>query len=97
MPRTVYKIHPDAPARIVRAGLTKKGFAERAGITESTLHALLNPEQHPIAAAAACSAPPPGRSYAGATGLSEDETYGAIVESMEGVALHARPVWLRDD
>jgi len=85
MPRKVYKIHPDAPALIVRAGLTKKGFAERAGITETTLHALLNPEQHPNRSRGGMQRTTAWkivRRYAGATGLSEDETCDAIVESM---------------
>jgi hypothetical protein len=42
----VYKIHTDVPDLIARVGLTMKAFAERAGIAESTLYALLNPEDH---------------------------------------------------
>ena len=57
MPRKIYKIQPAAPDHIARAGLTLKAFAERAGIAESTLHALLNQSGTQIAPVAACIAP----------------------------------------
>lgn len=82
MPHKVYKIHPDAPDLIARAGLTMKAFAERAGIAESTLHALLNPEQHPNRTRGGMhrtTAWKIARAYAGVTGRPEDEAYGTII------------------
>ena len=82
MPRKVYKIHPDAPDLIARAGLTMKAFAERAGIAESTLHALLRPEQHPHRTRGGMhrtTAWKVARAYADAIGRPEDEAYGVII------------------
>jgi hypothetical protein len=78
----VYKIHPDAPDLIARAGLTMKGFAERAGIAESTLHALVNPQQHPKRTRGGMhrtTAWKIARAYADITGRPEDEAYGSII------------------
>ena len=82
MPRKVDNIHPAAPDLIVRAGLTLKAFAARASIAESTLHALLNPEQHPNRTRGGMHrimAWTIARAYAGAAGRLEEEAYSAIV------------------
>lgn len=82
MSRTVYKINPDVPNLSARAGLTLKAFAEHAGIAESTLHALLHPEQHPHRTRGGMrriTAWRLAKAYAQAAGISEDAAYRAII------------------
>ena len=83
----VYKIHPDAPDLIARAGLTMKAFAERAGIAESTLHALLNPEQHPHRTRGGMhrtTAWKIARAYASAAGVTDEQAYTLLIIEERG-------------
>ncbi len=82
MPRKIYKIHPAAPDYIARAGLTLKAFAERASIAESTLHALLNPEQHPNRTRGGMhrtTAWKIARTYASAAGVTDEQAYAFLI------------------
>jgi hypothetical protein len=48
------RVRPDFADTIVRAELTRTGFAKRAGVNHATLYALINPIQHPSGAGAGC-------------------------------------------
>ena len=87
MSRKIYKINPDAPDHIARAGLTLKAFAERASIAESTLHALLNPEQHPNRTRGGMhrtTAWKIARAYAGAAGVTDEQAYALLIIEERG-------------
>ena len=87
MPRKIYKIHPAAPDYVARAGLTLKAFAERASIAESTLHALLNPEQHPHRTRGGMhrtTAWKIARAYASAAGVTDDQAYALLIIEERG-------------
>lgn len=87
MPRKIYRIHPAAPDYIARAGLTMKAFAERATIAESTLHALLNPEQHPNRTRGGMhrtTAWKIARAYAGAAGVTDEQAYALLITEEPG-------------
>jgi hypothetical protein len=82
MPHKIYKIHPDAPDHIARVGLTLKAFAERAGIAESTMHALLNPEQHPHRTRGGMhrtTAWKIARAYASAASVTDEQAYALLI------------------
>jgi hypothetical protein len=94
--KKVYKLRADAPDLIARAGLSIKGFAERAGIAAGTFHALINPAQQPARTRGGMhrtTAWKIAHAYAQASGASEDAAYAAmIVEELADAATPASAV-----
>jgi hypothetical protein len=80
--RKLYKLSAAAPDLIARAGVTRKQFAEKAGIAEGTLHALINPAQQPLRTRGGMhptTAWKIARAYAEAAALDEDAAYAAMI------------------
>lgn len=79
--RTRLRLAEDFDTLVARAGLSKREFARRSGISYATVKALENPEQHPYRRGGMRpdTAWKMAKAYAEAAGISEEAAFVRLV------------------
>jgi DNA-binding XRE family transcriptional regulator len=79
--RTRLRLVDDFDRIIARAGLSKREFARRSGVSYATIKALENPEQHPHRKGGMhpTTAWKLARTYAQAVAVDEDTAYARLI------------------
>jgi transcriptional regulator with XRE-family HTH domain len=79
--RTRLRLAEDFGTLVARAGLSKREFARRSGISYATIKALENPAQHPhrTGGMRRDTAWKLAKAYAAATGVDEETAFARLV------------------
>lgn len=88
--RTRLRLAEDFDTLVARAGLSKREFARRSGISYATIMALKNPEQHPYRKGGMRpdTAWKMAKAYAEAAGVDEETAFARLVveEPVDAIA-----------